>query len=163
MNDALQNIPENCEDCSCKLSIWKHKTPKSYLLSLGAMRKVDIPVQFCPSCSCAYYPELYLHGIIFLHNKLMISVGLLLDLINVLKTGSSMIETIENRVKLLGSMAGLKNDEINTNLSNISIKMEKATIALASVLIGVEDLDLVTCYHISVYLNHFSEAVIQTY
>ena len=54
-----------------------------------------------------------------------------------------MIETIENRVKLLGSMAGLKSDEINTNLSNISIKMEKATIALASVLIGVEDLDLV--------------------
>ena len=57
-----------------------------------------------------------------------------------------MIETIDNRVKLLGSMAGLKSDEINTNLSNISIKMEKATIALASVLIGVEDLDLVTCY-----------------
>ena len=146
LKKALQQIPENCDTCLIKLSIWKNKTPKAFLLSLGALKKVDIPVKWCPSCFCAFYPELYSQGIVFLHNKIMLTIDLLMDLINVLKTGASMIETISQRIKLLGCIAGFSTEEMETDLNNTAIKVEKATIALASILIGVDDLDDVCCY-----------------
>ena len=140
-------LPDKCETCLSKLSVWKRKTPKAYLLSLGAMKKIEIPVRLCHSCSVAYYPDLYAKGIVFLDNKVMLTVDLLFDLINVLRTGAGMIETITLRIKLLANTAGYSIEEIETDLSNITIKVEKATIALASILIDIEDLDDVTCYY----------------
>ena len=109
------------------------------------MKKVQIPVKWCPKCHRTFYPNLYEKGLqISLHNKLLISVDFLLDLVNVLKTGGALIETIQQRIRLLGATNDL--EEIETDLSSISIKLEKSTIALASILIRVSDLDDVLCY-----------------
>ena len=110
------------------------------------MKSIQIPVKRCPSCSCAHYPNLYEHGLISLHNKLMVSIDFILDLINVLKTGGAMIETIQHRIRLLGVASGLGVEEVEKDISNICIKLEKSAIAVASILIGVNDLDDVLCY-----------------
>ena len=55
-----------------------------------------------------------------------------------------MIETIQERIRLLGGASGI--EEVEKDISSISIKLEKATIAMATILIGVSDLDDVLCY-----------------
>ena len=81
-----------------------------------------------------------------MHNKLMVSFDFILDLINILRTGGAMIETIQNRIRLLGGASGIGIREVETDISSISIKLEKFTIAVANILIGVRDLDEVMCY-----------------
>ena len=141
-----EKIPKICNSCKVVLEVWKRKTPRSYLISLGGIKKVSIPVKVCPLCRCAFYPDLYANGIIFLHNKDMVSVDLLMDLLNVLKAGGGMIETIQLRIRLLGNAAGITIEEISTDLTASSIKLEKATIAFGAIMITEKDLDEVTCY-----------------
>ena len=139
-----KNLPNSCDLCKCDLEVWKRKPPVSYLMTLGGLKKISIPVRRCPSCHCAYYPDLYTKGVICLHNSVMVSVDYLLDMINALKSSSSMIETIQARIRLAAKADGLDVDEID--VSNLSIKLEKSAIALAAVLIKEVDLDLVCCY-----------------
>ena len=110
------------------------------------MKKVQIPVKWCPKCHRAFYPNLYEKGLISLHNKFLISADFLLDLVNTLKTGGALIETIQQRIRLLGATSDIDIEEVETDLSSMSIKLEKSTIALACVLIRVSDLDQVLCY-----------------
>ena len=137
-------IQEKCDECTSGLELWKRKTPQSYFITLGALKKITIPVKRCPSCHIAYYPDLYSNGLICLHNSLMISVDFLFDMINSIKTGSGMIETIQHRITLMARAGGLSVDDVD--VSNLSIKLEKAAIAFAAVIITEEDLDNVSCY-----------------
>ena len=145
--DNLEDrIPQKCDTCHCDLEDWKRKPARSYLISLGAIKKITIPVKRCPKCSCAFYPDIYSKGVICIHNKIMLSADFLLDLINVLKAGGGMIETIQLRLKLLGSAEGWSVEDIEKDITSLSIKLEKAAIAFASVLIGESDLEQVSCY-----------------
>lgn len=92
-----ESIPETCDVCKCNLEVWKRKTPACYLITLGGFKKTTFPVKVCPSCRCGYYPDLYSKGLICLHNSVMMSVDFLLDMMNGLRAGSSMIETIQHR------------------------------------------------------------------
>lgn len=76
----------------------------------------------------------------------MVSFDLILDLINILKTGGAMIETIQNRIRLLACASGIAIEEAETDISSISIKLEKSTIAVASIIIPTSDLNKVLCY-----------------
>ena len=145
-DDLEERIPKQCDSCRVGLEVWKRKMPRSYLISLGAIKKVKIPVKICPLCHCAFYPDLYKNGVIFLHNKVMLSADFLMDLLNVLKAGSGMIETIQLRIRLLGNAAGISTEEISTDITALSIKLEKSAIAFGAIIIDERDLDDVTCY-----------------
>ena len=107
---------------------------------------MKIPVKWCPTCSCAFYPNLYDKGLISIHNKVMVSFDFLMDMINVLRTGGPLTETIQQRIRLLGVSCGIGIEEVETDLKNLAIKIEKSTVALACLLISVSDLDDVMCY-----------------
>ena len=96
-----ERIPETCDLCKCALEVWKRKTPACYLITLGGFKKTTFPVKRCPSCRCGYYPDLYSKGLICLHNSVMMSVDFLLDMMNELRAGSSMIETIQLRQAII--------------------------------------------------------------
>ena len=57
-----------------------------------------------------------------------------------------MIETIQNRIRLLGGASGISITEVETDILSISIKLEKFAIAVANILIRVTDLSDVMCY-----------------
>lgn len=146
IEEAIANsVPRVCEDCGQKMILWQFKEPKSYFISLGNIKKVKIPVYTCQDCKCAYYPDLYSKGLIPIHNSLIVSFDLLLDAINSLRLGAPLTETIKYRLKLLGSCSA---DVVSEDLDvhNLSIKLEKFTIAFASILVKTKDLDNVTCY-----------------
>lgn len=60
---------QQCPKCSEQLSKWTHKTKASYLISIGEIKSVIIPVQYCPKCNILLYPNLFDVGVIPLHNK----------------------------------------------------------------------------------------------
>ena len=66
--------------------------------------------------------------------------------LNVLNEGSGMIETIQLRIRLLGNAAGISTEEISTDITALSIKLEKSAIASGAIIIDERDLDDVTCY-----------------
>ena len=142
----MECVPSKCDTCSCELEVWKRKLPRSYLITLGTIKKIKIQVKLCPSCRVAFYPDLYDKGLISLHNKLMVSFDFILDLINILRTGGAMIETIQNRIRLLGGASGIGIREVETDISSINIKLEKFAIAVANIFVRVPDLNDVMCY-----------------
>ena len=113
---------------------------------MGHIKEVNICVKTCPKCKRAFYPEFYQNGLIFVHNKFVLTIEAILDILNSLKNGSSLIETIKDKLLLLGQLAGIPNDLIEKDITNNSIKLEKVVIAVANILVTGEDLDDVTCY-----------------
>lgn len=122
--------PKFCEDCNQELKIWKFKEPNSYCVTLGKMKETHIPVLYCSKCMCAYYPELYENGLVFLHNSLMVSFDLLLDMINALRLGVGLTMFIQHRLELLANCSTeVKLEDLDVH--NLSIKLEQFTIAFA--------------------------------
>ena len=79
---------------------------------------------------CAYYPELYENGLVFLHNSLMVSFDLLLDMINALRLGVGLTMFIQHRLELLANCSTeVKLEDLDVH--NLSIKLEQFTIAFA--------------------------------
>lgn len=134
LKEVLENIPPNCELCNGLLEVWKHKEPKSFLLALGHMKKVQILVKICPACKLAVYPDLLQMGLIFAHNKFIITIEAILDMLNTLKINGSLIHSIEEKLKLLGRLEGIASDVIETDITNNSLKLEKIVISVSSIL-----------------------------
>lgn len=120
LSQVLETLPSNCEFCGTVLDNWSYKEPKSYFIALGHIRKIRITVKFCPTCRRSFYPDLYEKGIIFIHNKFMLCIETLLDILNSLKNNGSLIETIKDKLKLLGQLGGLSAEDMD--LTNNSIK-----------------------------------------
>ena len=144
LEQILQTIPSKCRYCDHPLHDWSHKEAKSYFLSVGHLKEIKIRVKVCSECRRAFYPEFYENGLIFLHNKFLVTIESILDMINVLQTGGSLIEAIRKKVSLLGQLEGLKKEGLETH--NNALKLEKSAIAVMSLLVRGSDWDDVVCY-----------------
>ena len=145
LNEVLESLPQNCELCGETLKTWKHKDPKSFLLTLGHIKQVKITSKVCPNCKVAFYPEFYHNGLIFTHNKFLLTIEFILDTLDTLKTNGSLIQSIEDKLKLFGRLAGIEKDVIEKDITNNSVKLEKLVIAIGSILVTPDDHDNVTC------------------
>ena len=146
LEQVLGTVLSHCKHCNQELKDWKHKTPKSYFLSMGHIKQIKICVKVCPNCRRAYYPPFYENGILFVHNKFMLSIEAILDFSQVLQTGGGFIETIKKKILLLGQVEGLDCETLETNLNNTALSLEKIVIATMSVILKGSDLDEVMCY-----------------
>ena len=95
LNQILQTLPSHCKYCHVELYDWKHKGAKSYFLSMGHIKEIKIQLRVCSKCKRAFYPDFYENGLIFLHNKFLVTLELILDLSHILETGGSSIESIK--------------------------------------------------------------------
>ena len=89
------------------------------------------------------YPDFLQNGLLFLHNKFVLTIEALLDMLNTLKTSGSLIHFIQERLRLLFKLEGMNMDDVET--SNISKNLEKFVIGVASLLVSESDLNSVSC------------------
>ena len=84
-----QHLPKSCTGCqmSDALELWPHLAANPILLSIGHIRRVQIPVLLCSNCRTANYPDMICHGVFPIHNKCLISIDYILDLKGVLVSG----------------------------------------------------------------------------
>lgn len=122
-----------------------YQKPKSYFLSIGHLKEIQIQLKVCPKCRRAFYPEFYENGLMFVHNKFVISIEAILDLNHELQTGGSFIEAVKKRMMLLGQLEGLDLEALERDLTNNVLKLEKTVIAVVSTLVRGSDLDEVVC------------------
>ena len=113
---------------------------------MGHLREVKIQVKVCPKCRRAFYPEFYQNGLIFVHNKFLITIEAILDLNHVLQTGGNFIETVKKKFLLLGQLEGLEKETTERDLANNAVKLEKTVIAIMSLLVTGSDWDGAVCY-----------------
>ena len=113
---------------------------------MGHLKEIKIRVKVCSKCRRAFYPEFYENGIIFLHNKFMVTIETILDLNQVLQTGGSFVEAIKKKLRLLGQLEGLSKEALETDLNSCALKLEKIVIAVMSLMVKGSDLDDVLCY-----------------
>lgn len=76
----------------------------------------------------------------------MVTIESILDLSQVLQTGGSFVEAIKKKLVLLGQVEGLCKETLETDLTSNALKLEKAVIAVMSLMIKGSDLDDVVCY-----------------
>jgi hypothetical protein len=120
--------------------------PKSYFLSMGHLREITINLKVCGKCRRAYYPEFCQNGLLFVHNKFLITLEAILDLNHLLQTGGSFIEAVKKKFLLLGQLEGLEKEAVERDLTNNALKLEKTVIAVMSLIVAGSDLDDVICY-----------------
>jgi hypothetical protein len=153
-----QYLPKSCAGChrSDTLVLWPHLAKNPILLSVGHIRRIEIPVLCCTNCSTANYPDMMSCGVFPIHNKCLISIDYILDLkdilisgiyplqysevriqllITVIITGASVIDSIKNKIELLSLMHELEDMEVN--LTNVAISIEQC--AIGNVIIYVHN------------------------
>ena len=113
-------------------------------MSMGNLKEIQMDIKTCPSCKIAYYPELYSKGLFPLHNKFLLSYDLLMDVNNLLVTGSSLVENITEKMILLGKCDEVGEEAVLKNISNNAKNIERVCIAL------IAALGMLT----NIYLNH---------
>lgn len=59
LEQILKTVPSQCDYCNLPLIDWIHKGAKSYFLSVGHLREINIVVKICSKCKRAYYPDFY--------------------------------------------------------------------------------------------------------
>ena len=64
----------------------------------------------------------------------MLTIEAILDFLNTLKNNGSLIESIKDKLLLLGQLEGIAADVILKDLTNNSVRLEKVVIAVASLL-----------------------------
>ena len=143
---VLNTVPIQCSYCSHPLDDWNHKSPKSYFISMGHLRQITIKVKVCSKCRRAFYPDFYQQGIIFLHNKLMVSIEAILDQNQVMQTGGGFIEAIKKKICLLGKLEGIPDKVLKSDSVSIALKMEKIVVGVMSLIVKGADMDSVLCY-----------------
>ena len=145
LSAVLENLPDKCENCGKPLKIWKHRETKSFLLTLGHIKEVKIKVKVCEDCKLAVYPDFFKNGLIFAHNKFLLTIEFILDTLDTLKNGGSLIQTLEDKLKLFGKLDGIEKEVIEKDVTNNSVKIEKLVIGIGSILVTSADHDSVTC------------------
>ena len=133
--EICEHIPSECHSCpETKLLDWPYPAKRAFFISMAGFKEIKLDIKTCPTCRVAYYPDLYSRGLFPVHNKFLLSYDFLLDLYNLLVTGSSLIENIEAKFLLLGKCNGYDEEVLKTNLSNNVKNIEKITIATISTL-----------------------------
>ena len=112
---------------------------------MGHLKEIVIKVKVCAKCCRVVYPEFYQNGLLFIHNKFLITLESILDLSHLLQTGGSFISAVKKKILLLGQLEGLDKEEIETDLTNNVMKLEKTVLAVMSLLVKDSDLDDVVC------------------
>ena len=141
------NTSTHCGGCkkTDTMKLWPHPAKNPILLSVGHIRKIEIPVLCCTSCGTANYPDMTSFGVFPLHNRCLISIDYILELKDTLASGmrsysgycqlyyidfylsgASVIESIKNKISLLSLMHGL--DKMDTNLTNLALSIEQCSI-----------------------------------
>ena len=146
LEQVLKTVPSQCKYCEIPLNEWRHKTPKSYFLSMGHLKQIQILVKLCPKCRRAYYPSFYENGILFIHNKFMLTIESILDLSQILKIGGGFVGAVKGKLLLLGQLEGLLPETLEKNLNNTALDLEKTVITVMSLILKGSDLDEVLCY-----------------
>ena len=139
-----EHLPTSCDGCHRQETLreWPHLAKRPFLLSVGHLKEIELPVLICSSCDTANYPNLITYGVLPIHNKCLISVDHLLELRDILVSGivnifwnishklfqgASMIDSIMDKISLLSMMHGLT-DSMNTNLVNVAISIEQCAL-----------------------------------
>ena len=66
-------VPNQCDYClNVNLKVWPYAAKKTYYVSFGLLKTIDLKVKICTSCSVIYYPNLYDYGIVPMHNRFLI-------------------------------------------------------------------------------------------
>ena len=146
LEQLLKTLPSHCNYCHHQLYDWKHKGAKSYFLSMGHIKEIQIQLKVCSKCNRAFYPDFYKNGLLFLHNKFLITIEVILDLSHILQTGGSSIEFIKKKLLLLGQLESLNLEIFKRDLNNSALKLEKTVIAVMSLMLKGSDLDEVICF-----------------
>ena len=146
LSTILNTLPHECSYCSHPLSDWKHKHPKSFFLTMGHLKQININIKVCSKCRRAFYPDFYQNGILFIHNKIMVSIETILDQNQIMQTGGGFIEAIKKKIMLLGQLEGIPIEDIESDAVHLAIKMEKIVIGVLSILVKGSDMDDVLCY-----------------
>ena len=107
---------------------------------------MKIKVKVCSKCRRAVYPDYYQNGIVFVHNKLMVSLETILDLNQVNQIGGGFVGAIKKKIALLGQLEGIHKETLEADLNSIALKLEKTVIGVMSLLVKGSDLDSVLCY-----------------
>ena len=80
-------------------------------------KEIQIQLKVCPKCKRAFYPSFYENGIMFVHNKFMLTLEAILDLGQILSTGGGFVETVKQKLLLLGQLEGLDIENLERNLN----------------------------------------------
>ena len=64
----------------------------------------------------------------------MITIDFILDILNTLKNSGSLVQTIQDKLRLLSKLDGVDEGVIETDINNNSIKIEKLVIAVSSLI-----------------------------
>ena len=144
LNEVLTSLPERCSSCNELLESWS-RDAKAFFLTLGNLKEVNIKVKYCQKCEVAYYPDFCHKGLIFAHNKFLLSIEFILDILNCLKNSGCVIEYIKDRLLLLAKAEGLV-DIVKKDIANTSVRLEKIVFAIGSLLVTEDDFDDVQCW-----------------
>ena len=139
----LDFMTDKCEKCLDSLEHWPHKAKNAIFLDVGELKVIDIPVVICPTCKCLVYPDVIQYGLLCLHNKVLLSYRMLMELCDQLVIGGSLIDFVTAKVHNNGLSEGLEYDYLNTNLVNIAKMVEGCGIAVLSLLVQDDDLNKV--------------------
>lgn len=135
-----------CENCTVDLEAWPNRTKNSFLLSVGELKPISIPLKVCPKCKVIVYPDVIQHGLVPIHSKVLITYSMLMEIADNLPIGGSLIDILSAKITNLGCSEGLSNDFTETNVHNIALMIEQAAMSIISLLIGEKDLNAVICY-----------------
>ena len=144
----LQSIKkEKCEKCSTEYVNWGHKAKNALFLDVAELKLINIPVKMCPTCKYLVYPNVLEYGLFCIHNKVLLSYRLLMELCDQMFIGGSLIDFISAKVHNNGLSEGLDYDFLSINLVNIAKMVEGCGIALLSLLIQKDDMNMVVCLY----------------
>ena len=88
MTDLSSLLPTVCVGCGSRnLKQWPYPAKTPALISSGRIVKASIPVLVC-ECGIANYPDVTRHGVFPIHNRCLITLDLIIEIRNVLASGT---------------------------------------------------------------------------
>ena len=63
------------------------KVSNAFLITIGFLCQVQIPVMLCTGCGVLNYPKMIQYGVFPLHNKCLVSLDFVMEVKDVLVTG----------------------------------------------------------------------------
>ena len=90
----LQFLPKSCTVCemSTTLKLWPHVAKNPILITVGHLKRIQLPILHCTNCSTANYPDMVSFGVFPLHNKCLISIDYILEIKDVLVSGECILD-----------------------------------------------------------------------